>query len=339
MNDPSAKSINVDFALWASIAFSFLFVGLIWLTGELWLNPPPFAEEQRGAIMPKVWYLWQSAEPTVWTRVSVWGMYALHQVSIWYLIWRAQTGSYQYSSNLHWFNVAALATNALFITLHLVQTHIWYDGLALDTPEVSSQASVIIVLVAILIMENQRRGMFFGAKMPLPQMAAQAIRKYHGYYFSWAILFTFWYHPMEITGGHLLGFLYMFLLILQGSLFFTRMHVNPRWTIFSEVSVVLHGVIVAILAGEEWPRFFGGFLGLFVITQMHGLGLSKTLRWIIGLFYIVSVALVYSYTQGIEYFYEAGLIPITEFVFVAILSAIVLVLCRVFGYNRNTTSD
>jgi hypothetical protein len=144
---------------------------------------------------------------------------------------------------------------------------------------------------------------------------------------------------MEITGGHLLGFLYMFLLILQGSLFFTRMHVNPRWTIFSEVSVVLHGVIVAILAGEEWPRFFGGFLGMFVITQMHGLGLSKTLRWIIGLLYIVAVALVYSYTQGIEHFYEAGLIPIAEIVFVAILSAIVFVLCRVFGYNRNTASD
>ncbi|MEC9375962.1 MAG: hypothetical protein VYA80_06280, partial [Pseudomonadota bacterium] len=289
MTKLSEHSINVNVALWWSLGFSFVFVGLIWLTGELWLNPPPFAEEQKGAILPGMWYLWQLAEPSVWTRASVWGMYTLHQISIWYLIWRAQTSDYQYSSNLHWFNIAALAANAFFIALHLLQTHLWYDGIAGDTPEVTSQASLVIVLVAILIMENQRRGIFFGKKMPLSQDAVHAIRKYHGYYFSWAIIYVFWYHPMEITGGHLLGFLYMFLLLLQGSLFFTRMHVNPRWTIFSEASVVLHGVVVAILAAEEWPRFFGGFLGVFVITQMHGLGLSKRTRWIISLLYIASL--------------------------------------------------
>jgi hypothetical protein len=180
--------------------------------------------------------------------------------------------------------------------------------------------------------------MFFGAKMPLLKEAGSALRKYHGYYFSWAILYTFWYHPMEITGGHLLGFLYMFLLMLQGSLFFTRMHVNPRWTIFSEASVVLHGVIVAILAGQEWPRFFGGFLGLFVITQMHGLGFSKTVRWIIGGLYIAALFVVYSYTQGIEYIYEAGLIPMTEFVLVVLLSLIVVGLCRLLGYRATPST-
>jgi hypothetical protein len=333
MSERKSTNIDVNRALWLSIAFSFGFVGLIWLSGELWLDPPPFAETQRGAIMPGMWYLWQLADPDVWSRLSVWGLYTLHQISMWYLIWRAQTGNYQYSSNLHWFNFTALAVNALFISLHLIQTHVWYDGLAQDVPEVTSQASVVIVLVAILIMENQRRGMFFGAKMPFLKEAGSVVRKYHGYYFSWAILYTFWYHPMEITGGHLLGFLYMFLLMLQGSLFLTRMHVNPRWTIFSEASVVLHGAVVAILAGQEWPRFFGGFLGLFVITQMHGLGLSKTVRWILGLLYIGSIFLVYSYTQGIEYFYEAGLIPITEFVLVVILSLIVVGLSRLFGYQ------
>jgi len=331
MNQTSGTSIDVNRALWFGIAVSFAFVGLIWLTGELWLNPPPFAERQVAAIMPKMWYLWQLAEPSFWSRTSAWTAYALHQIIIWYLIWRAQTGNHKYSSNLHWFNLAALATNAVFILVHLAQTHIWYDGLAQDVPEFTSQASVVLMLVAILVMENQRRGMLFGAKLPLPQDATQTIRKYHGYYFSWAILYTFWYHPMDITGGHLLGFLYMFMLMLQGSLFFTRMHVNPRWTVVSEISVVAHGVMVAVLAGQEWPRFFAGFLGMFIITQMHGLGLSKTTRWVLGLLYIVIVAAVYANTEGLMSAYEAALIPLVEFILVAIVSVLILVLCRLFG--------
>ncbi len=336
MKETTDTAIDVSRALWFCIGISFAFVGLIWLTGELWLEPPPFAERQDGAFIPGMWYLWQLAEPTFWSRASAWIAYVLHQVIIWYLIWRATHGDRTYSSNLHWFNVAALATNAVFILVHLGQTHIWYDGLAQDVAEFSSQASVVIMLVAILIMENQRRGMLFGARLPLPKDATQAIRKYHGYYFSWAILYTFWYHPMDITGGHLLGFLYMFMLMLQGSLFFTRMHVNPRWSVVSEISVVAHGVMVAILAGQEWPRFFAGFLGMFIITQMHGLGLSKTIRWILGLFYIGIVAVIYANTEGLMASFEAGLIPLVEFVLVIIVSILVFILCKIFGAGRRT---
>ena len=92
MNHAANKPLNVNRALWLAIAFSFAFVGLIWLTGELWLEPPPFAARQRGAIMPMMWYPWQLAVPTVWTRASAWILYGFHQVIIWYLIWRAQTG-------------------------------------------------------------------------------------------------------------------------------------------------------------------------------------------------------------------------------------------------------
>ena len=69
-----------------------------------------------------------------------------------------------------------------------------------------------MVLVAILIMENQRRGLAFGVKVPWLKDAGRTLRQYHGYYFSWAIIYTFWYHPIELTPGHLLGFFYMFLL-------------------------------------------------------------------------------------------------------------------------------
>ncbi len=328
----SLTSISVTRALWFGIAASFAFTGLIWLTGELWLEIPLFAERQRGAIMPQMWYPWQRAEPTFWTRASAWLLYALHQISIWWLIWKAQTGGSKYSNNLHWFNVAALGVNALFITLHLLQTHVWYDGLAQDVPEFTSQASVVLMLVGILIIENKRRGMFFGKPVPLPELATQTVRKYHGYYFSWGILYTFWYHPMDITGGHLLGFLYMFLLMLQGSLFFTRMHTNPRWTIFSEISVVSHAVMVAVLAEHQgWAMFFAGFLGLFVVTQMHGLGLSKATRWVLSIGYIVAVVLAYGASDRLANLQTVIVIPLTEYVLVFIVSALVWAGARLLG--------
>jgi len=311
-------------AVWLGVAFSFAFVALIWLTGELWLDPPPFAPRQEAAWFPIMWYHWQLEEPTFWTHASAWIGYALHQVIIWSLIWRAQRQGLKYTSGLHGINIAALITNAVFITLHLVQTQIWYDGLAQDVSEFTSQASVTLVLAGILMMENQRRGLAFGYKVPWVTTASRTLRKYHGYYFSWAILYTFWYHPMDITGGHLMGFLYMFFLMLQGSLFFTRAHLNRYWTIVAEVSVVAHAVTVAVVAGQGWPHFLTGFLGMFVICQMHGLGFSKRTRWVLGLAYIGIVLVVFSQTLGLQYSYQAGLIPAIEFALVAIISALFL---------------
>jgi hypothetical protein len=49
-------------------------------------------------------------------------------------------------------------------------------------------------------MENRRRGMFFGKKLPINQQIIPFARKYHGYFFAWATIYN---HPMEPTSGHL----------------------------------------------------------------------------------------------------------------------------------------
>ena len=73
---------------------------------------------------------------------------------------------------------------------------------------------------------------------------------------------------MEPTSGHLIGFLYMFLLLLQGSLFFTRVHVNRWWMLVQEATVLVHGTLVAVMQGNGlWPMFAFGFGGLFVIPR------------------------------------------------------------------------
>ena len=64
--------------------------------------------------------------------------------------------------------------------------------------------AVALMLVWVLLMENPRRGLVFGKKIAFPKRVTSVARRYHGYYFAWATVYTFWYHPMEATSGHLI---------------------------------------------------------------------------------------------------------------------------------------
>lgn len=305
--------------LWIGIGGSLFFTLLIWLLGAR-------LEPLHATFLPDSgasWYWWQLPARDPWARATAWGFYLIHQIAIWGLIYIAQKRQPRYSTNLHWFNYAALGLNALFGFIHLAQTHIWYDGLAQDVSIWSSQWSVIIMLVLIVLMENQRRGMFFGYKAPLPKRAAQFVRKYHGYIFAWAITYTYWYHPTEASQGHLLGFFYTFMLMVQGSLFFTRAHLNRWWTFSLEVFVMIHGVLVALnQPSNMWPMFGFGFAGVLVVTQMHGLGLARWIRALLLMLYIGGALFVY-YGRGLDQIYQVSFIPVTYYVTVVAIALVV----------------
>jgi hypothetical protein len=306
-------------ALIGGLLFSLLFTGLIWWAGQRLTAFPKLPDQGVS------WYYWKLAVPTVWTRASAWGLYLFHQIAIWGLIYYGQTRVKRYVAGLHPVNLAALGVNALFIGLHFVQSHIWYDGLAQDVSIFSSQGSVIVLLVWVLLMENSRRGLFFGKKVPIRQSIITAARRYHGYFFAWAAIYTFWYHPMENTSGHLIGFAYMFLLLLQSSLFFTRIHINRWWTLTQEIIVLAHGTLVALYQagpGGFWPMFFFGFGGIFIITQMHGLGLSRAWRWLFGGLYAAGVVAVYA-VRGWGNLNEIVRIPIIDYVLVFVLAGLI----------------
>jgi NAD(P)-dependent dehydrogenase (short-subunit alcohol dehydrogenase family) len=108
------------------------------------------------------YYYWQLPDPSVWTRLSAWAGYALHQLSAWALIYYAQRHVRRYVNGLHPINVIALAVNLIFILLHVVQSQLFYDGLAQDVSIYSSQGSVILLLVVVLLMESRRRGLVLG---------------------------------------------------------------------------------------------------------------------------------------------------------------------------------
>ena len=304
-------------ALWGGIAFSIAFTVLIWWGGRFLANVPHLPDA--GAS----WYYWKLPEATLWTRLTSWGFYALHQISFWVLIYIAQTRVKKYTSGIHPINLMALGMNAFFILLHFVQTQLWYDGIAQDVSIWSSQASVVLLLVAVLLMENKTRGLFFEKKIPFKKRITSFARKYHGYLFAWATVYTFWYHPMENTFGHLAGFLYMFLLLLQGSLFFTRVHLNKWWKLTQEVTVGVHGTLVAVFQGAGlWPMFAFGFAGIFIITQMHGLGWSKWLRGMITGFYIAAALFVYN-SRGWIQLNEIIRIPFIEYLAVFIMAGLI----------------
>jgi hypothetical protein len=323
-------------ALWGGIAFSILFTLLIWLA--IPLLDRFIIDPGDGTL---IFYDWQLAQHTLWGRITAWGLYAIHQIVLWGLIYHAQNNVRKYSKGLHPVNVWALGVNAVFVVLHFLQTHLWYDALAMDMSSFTSQGSVILMLCVILVIENKRRGMFFGKKAPFSERVVSFARKYHGYLFAWAVVYTFWFHPMVSTPGHLAGFLYMFLLMLQASLFLTRIHVNKWWKLVQEVTVLVHGTLVAVFQGSDiWQMFFFGFAAMFVITQMHGLNLSHLTRWMIGLGYTIAVVIVYNsdWSQANQIIR----IPVIEYLVAFILAGLVALgfwVADIIGKFRNRNDD
>ncbi|MEM8485376.1 MAG: hypothetical protein AAF564_07485 [Bacteroidota bacterium] len=314
-----ASTIDSNRAMWWGVGFSFAFTLLIWLVRP-WMPQIDFLPDQGVQ-----WYYWKLPDPDFWSRASGWGGYLLHQVTIWALIYHAQKSKPGYTKKLHGFNVLALGATAFFCVLHLGQTWVWYDGLGQDLGTATSQGAVILMLVLILLMENQRRGLFFGKKIKFLNRPGAIIRHYHGYIFSWAVIYTFWYHPMEATFGHLVGFLYTFLLLVQSSLFFTRAHVNKYWMFVQEAAVLIHGSLVAyeqqVRGGFDkpfWLMFFWGFAALIVVTQMYGLGLSPKVRWSIIALFVAGV--VFSYADRPIDANEIIRIPVIEYGLVFILA-------------------
>jgi hypothetical protein len=175
----------------------------------------------------------------------------------------------------------------------------FYDGLAQQMPVMSSQGSVIVMLVFMLIMLNGRRGLFFGKKVKLPSAGVRGVRIIHPYYIAWAVIYTFWFHPAEGTVGHLIGFFYLFLLMIQLSLAKTKIHTQINWLTFLEVFVALHGAIVAVVAKNGmWPMFLFGFLMMFIVTGQYGIIKQKSALFGASAVYLAMAFLVYSGVFG-----------------------------------------
>ncbi|WP_050762957.1 hypothetical protein [Reinekea blandensis] len=304
---------------------------LIWWSRPLVMSPDLLPDQ--GAA----WYFWKLPDPTLWSRITAWGGYLLHQFFIWGLIFYAQHQALSYTKHLKPINVLALFGTLGFVVLHWFQTAFWYDGLAQDVSVFSSQGSVILLLVMVLVMENNRRGLFWGKKIPMLNEPGRVFRRYHGYVFAWATIYTFWFHPMENTSGHLIGFFYTFLILIQGALMFTTMHVNKYWKVIMEVMVLFHGTLVAFMLGQEaWPMFMFGFAGMFIITQMHGLNLKDWQKWAFLALYLGGIVAVYS-ERGFAHLNEVIRIPMIEYLLALLLAGVTWLIMKMVARLQKPT--
>lgn len=288
------KSLKKVF--WISIAIAIILTLAIYFIptsiNDFYVNP---ALNDTGGS----YYFWKflPTDKDMWARITAWGFFSLHFVTVAIFIVLLRNNPKEKGLELSKYNIYLLLINLFYIILHFIHTTIWYDALATDTPVWSSQGSVIIMLILILIMENRRRGLFFGKKMPFPKESIKVITKFHGMYITLATIFTFWFHPMEFLWAHTIGFFYMFLLFIQLSLTRTKLHQNKYWTFLLEVTVLVHGTVVAFTTqNAPWAMFLFGFAAILVITQIYGLNLKK---WVIILTQVIFVLLALITYSGI----------------------------------------
>lgn len=263
-------------------------------------------------------YEWQLANPTFWSRATAWVGFGLHQILIWLTIWWAiEKSPRTYSGTLRPVNLIALGINAVFIVLHFAQTALFYDGIAQDLPSWTAQGTVIMMLFVIIAMENRRRGIFFGRKLSFRKEFYRWMRDYHGYAFSFAVIYTFWFHPMVFTWGHLLGFLQVFLVMIQGSLMFTRMHLNKTWIVLIELMVLPHAALIAFNQGGGIVYMFAyGFLTIFIVTQMHAFNLKPMVKNLIYAGFAITVLGIYLFVREPFQVNEVIRIPAIEYLLV-----------------------
>ncbi len=280
-------------------------------------------------------YPWRLVEYSALAQVSAWTGYAFHNLLVWLIIFLARRSKSGFQAEFKWYNWAMLAVNGSFIGLHILQTHLFYDGLAQDVPEITALASVALMLMIVLILEAPRRGLAFGKGVRFDRRFIKIVREYHGYFFSWAIIYTFWYHPAESTIGHLAGFFYMFMLFWQSILIFNRTHVNRWWTVTLEILVIPHGVLVAITQPANMWRMFGfGFAAIFIITQMHGLHLSYRIRALLFTIFVIAALIAYSMGNQLHTLHEVLRIPIIEYGVVALLYGIFLIGSKLISQKK-----
>jgi hypothetical protein len=137
---------------------------------------------------------------------------------------------------------------------------------------------------------------------------------------------------MVFTWGHLLGFVQVMLVMIQGSLMFTRMHLNKTWIVLIEVMVLPHAAIVAIDQGLGLVNMFAlGFLTMFIVTQMHAFRLKPWIKTAVYAGFILTLLIGYGLGKPFYQVNEVIRIPFIEYGMVFITYWLWLLFARMLG--------
>jgi hypothetical protein len=337
--DTDVKSKKAYYVWAGGLVFAIVFTLLIWAVG-------PFLDPVLGTLLPDSgaeWYFWKLPAREFITMFIVWSFYLTHQFSIWAAIYWARKNlnhlAAKPTTGLTRYNWAAIIINVVFIVLHLIQTQIWFDGLAQDMPIWTSQGSVIVMLALILVIENPSRGLFLGKRMGKPMTARVSgfFRRNHTYIIAWAIVYTFWFHPMAYDPQLLTGFFYMFLLFTQMSLAYTVVHTNKGWIVFLESFVGIHAFVVATATLSQaitgiWVMFATGFAFLFAFTYMFAFKVRREIKLGVIIGYITALVWIYLPTQFGGYGRDLANLMRMEFLWIPITLYLLAVAFSAIAY-------
>lgn len=243
---------------------------------------------------------------------------------------------------LQWWHGATLSLHAAFCTARVAHTRwVSYNGLARDVHEATALGAVAVLLVWVWLLRSPERGVFFGCgRLPLPggvgsRAAASLWRAAvaaHSYAFSFACVWTLWYHPAVATPAHVTGIVYIAALLVQSSLAGTAAHVGQGWMTALEVGVAGHALVTAAAATSRstaaaaaagtvaarpvakslLPLFGWGFASTFVVVPLHGLGWSAATRARVAAAYGAAAAAAVASGWGGTRGYHVVAIPVAD---------------------------
>ena len=205
-----------------------------------------------------------------------------------------------WTSQLEPTHYVTILGSIIFIVLRLVQTHMWYDGLALDVPEASAMVATIVASCVALFMQQTERGLVFGQSINTETSLAltNIARRFHGYVFTTSLVFTFWYHPTEGGIMHSSGFLLLILFLIQGSLMYTVTHLGVVWRNLLEFTVLPHSLLIEWTRSrpknESWKMFLSGYLLTFLITHIHAFEIPNSIKICIFCAFIILLYFLFS---------------------------------------------
>lgn len=121
------------------------------------------------------------------------------------------------------------------------------------------------------------------------------LRKYHAYYFTFAITIDWYSHPFESTLGHLTGIINDLLVFWQIVCMYTPAHRDKWWCAASEFVIVIHGPLIALGRGVGAGMLGFGFTIVFMCTGQWGLPLDKSTRVLMAGIFISMIFSNYQY--------------------------------------------
>ena len=226
-------------------------------------------------------------------------VYILHQLANWAMVYYART-HLKCSHKLQPFHYWMAGMNLVFVLLYVVKSYLIPDSVSNRLPENLLALIVLGLSYWLLIAKSNSRGLIFGYLVP-KQGIPEVAEKYLPYYFSFAVLFNFWYEPF--TDRYMCFFLRLvveLIFITKICLIQTYAYENKYLSILLELMALPYLFSILFLPEVTLDYRFPTVIltlslvcaAVFAISQMHGLHFLTRMIKIVITVLLISFAIL-----------------------------------------------